>query len=291
MKILFLNTYIHHKNEQALYRCKNISFYKIAKADDLDKIDLSQYDCVYSPSTPINASKYPNIKFIFGPHFSVFPDERQMNMIRAPNTIYIQPSEWASQVWRNSSYCVGIPIESMPFCVDIDRFCVIRPPDERTHVFVYYKNRAPNDIYFILSMLEKHGIRGKVFQYGKYNEYEYLAYLQQSRYGIWVDAHESQGFALEEALSCNVPLLVWNIKSMNQEYGSSYPDIPASTIPYWDSRCGEVFYQSNEFESTLDLFLSKIDTYSPREYIVENLSPEICEKKLIKTIQEFGINH
>ena len=50
----------------------------------------------------------------------------------------------------------------------------------------------------------------------------FFNYLQNSKYGIWLDAHESQGFALQEALSCNVPLLVWNISSMNQEYNSTY---------------------------------------------------------------------
>ena len=282
MKILFFKGLgIHHKNEHALSLYKNTQFYSIGQIADLDKLDLSQYDCVYSPSTPINVSKYPRIKFIFGPHFSVFPDERQMNIMRGPNAVYIQPSEWASQAWYNSPYCVDIPIKTVPFAVDIYRFCDIRPPVERTQVFVYYKSRAPNDIYFVLSILEKRGIRGKVFQYGKYNEAEYLTYLQQSRYGIWIDAHESQGFALEEALSCNVPLLVWNVKSMNQEYGQNYPDIPASTIPYWDDRCGEMFYNVGEFESTFDLFLSKLDTYSPRQYVVENLSPDICEKQFV----------
>ena len=52
----------------------------------------------------------------------------------------------------------------------------------------------------------------------KYNETDYINYLKECKYGIWVDAHESQGFALEEALSLDVPLLVWNIKSLNQEY-------------------------------------------------------------------------
>ncbi len=73
---------------------------------------------------------------------------------------------------------------------------------------------------------------------------------------------------------------------MNQEYGSSYPDIPATTIPYWDDRCGEVFYNAFEFEVMLNIFLSKLETYIPRNYIVENLSPEICEKK-IYTVCEY----
>lgn len=279
MKILFLKgPGIHHKNEYALSQYKNIQFYKINSVEDLDQLDLSQYDCVYSPSTAIRAMKYPGIKFIFGPHFSVFPDER-MAIISAPNAIYIQPSEWAANAWRDNPYCEGMTIRSVPFAVDIDRFREVRPIHERTQVFIYYKNRSPNDINFAISMLQHHGIVGKVFQYGKYTETEYLSYLQQSKYGIIVDAHESQGFAVEEALSCGVPLLVWSIKSMNQEYRSSYPDIKATTVPYWDDRCGEVFYEGGEFESKLRIFLSKLETYRPRDYIVEHLSPDVCEKQ------------
>jgi hypothetical protein len=280
MKILFLKgPGIHHKNEHALSLYKNTQFYSIGQIADLDNLDLSQYDCVYSPSTPIHASKYPNIKFIFGPHFSVFPDKDQIAIIKAPNAVYIQPSEWVVQLWKNSQYCEGISIKTIPFAVDIDRFREVLPFHERTQVFIYYKNRSPNDINFALSILQKHGIGVKIFQYGKYNEAEYLNYLQQSTFGIWIDAHESQGFALEEALSCGVPLLVWSINSMNQEYGSSYPDINATTVPYWDERCGEVFFDGSELESKLGLFLSKIKAYKPRDYIVEHLSPDVCEKQ------------
>jgi hypothetical protein len=254
----------------------------------LDKLDLSQYDCIYSPSIPINAAKYPNIKFIFGPHFSVFPDKNQMAIIRSENAIYSQPSEWAAQVWCDSPYCQDIQIKQIPFAVDINRFCEMHPINKRNQVFIYYKNRNPDEIKFVFNILQKRGIGGKVFQYGNYNEAEYLSYLQQSKYGIWIDAHESQGFALEEALSCCVPLLVWNVQSMNQEYRSTYPDIKATTVPYWDDRCGEVFYNADEFESKLELFLSKLGTYSPRDYIIENLSSEVCEKHLVKAIQEIG---
>ena len=72
---------------------------------------------------------------------------------------------------------------------------------------------------------------------------------------------------------------------MRQEYGSSYNDIPATTIPYWDERCGEYFYNINELEDKFNLFLSKLETYKPREYILENLSMEVCEQKLIEIIK------
>jgi hypothetical protein len=153
-------------------------------------------------------------------------------------------------------------------------------------VFIYYKRRDPQELKFIQEFLNRKGIEYIIFDYLKsYDENNYLNYLQDSKFGIIIDAHESQGFALEEALSCNVPLLIWNVKSMKQEYGSKYEDYYATSIPYWDERCGEFFYNKEELETTFDTFISKINNYKPREYILENLSIDVCEKKFIDMLK------
>jgi hypothetical protein len=108
--------------------------------------------------------------------------------------------------------------------------------------------------------------------------------LKNAKYGIWVGRHESQGFALEEALSCNVPLLVWDVLSMNQENGPNYADIPATTIPYWDSRCGEIFYRREHFDYAYRLFMSKLRHFKPREYVLSNLTMEQCENQFMKLL-------
>ena len=94
--------------------------------------------------------------------------------------------------------------------------------------------------------------------------------------------HESQGFAIEEAMSCNVPLLVWDSVYMSQEQGYNYPNIPCTSIPYWDSRCGETFYKKEDLEKTFDIFITKL--YQPREYIMEQLSLEKCSKNLVSLL-------
>ena len=125
----------------------------------------------------------------------------------------------------------------------------------------------------------------RVFDYvNQYSEQEYLSYLQTCKFGIWIDAHESQGFALEEALSCNVPLLVWNVLSLNQEENSNYPNIPATTIPYWSDSCGEVFYHFCEFDYVFRIFMSRLHTYNPRDYIVNHLSIAKCEEKFVELV-------
>ena len=260
----------------------NINFF-IINHTNINLYDLSQFDCVYSPAIPIDVSKYPNTKFIFGPHFSVFPEKNHMDIInKSKNTIYIQPSEWVVQLWNTYHYCNNIKIKALPFGVDTNKFINIKTISEKKLVFIYFKRRNTIELNFLLDFLQSKNIEFKIFNYTeKYSEEEYINYLQNSKFGIWLDAHESQGFALEEALSCDVPLLVWNISSMNQEYGSNYTNISATTIPYWDERCGEYFYDVNELDNIFDKFISKLNNYKPREYILENLTFEKCEEKLI----------
>lgn len=278
MKILYININMHVKNNNALLNYKNISLY-IINHTNIDSLDLTQFDCVYSPSQAINVSKYPQTKFIFGPHFSVFPEKHHMDIIQGCNSIYVQPSEWANNVWKYHPNCKNIRIETLPFGVDINKFNEIKHIHQRSEVILYYKSRQPDELSNILSFLKSHNIQPKIFSYKtRYDENDYINSLHNAKFCIWLDAHESQGFALEEALSCNVPLIVWNVKSMNQEYQSSYSDITATTIPYWDERCGEYFYNLNELGDVFSKFILNLNNYKPREFILENVSIEKCEK-------------
>jgi hypothetical protein len=281
---------MHPKNMNALTHYKDIVLTTIYNPSELNNYNLDNFDFVYSPGTVFDISSYPNTKFVFGPHVSIFPEFSFMNYLKdQPNAIYVQPSQWAADVWSQRIESNNVPIRVLPFGVDSDRFCELTPLNERNNVFVYYKKRDPNELQKVLGLLEGRNISYRVFSYdNRYDENEYLAYIQTCRYGIWVGEHESQGFALQEALSCNVPLLVWNVTSMSQEYGSGYCYIPASTIGYWNSQCGEFFTDASDLEPTFDKFIGRIEMtiaehetfefwgYRPREFILQYLSRDVC---------------
>lgn len=283
MKVLFINTGMHLKN---LYAFTNYNIEITHVYDNsIDNIDLTKYDVVYSPSHPINVNNYPNTKFIFGPHFSVFPNQYQMQIIQGKNVVYIQPSEWVKKLWYLFKCCENINIKSLPFGVNTNLFNEILPIEKRDYIFVYYKSRIPIEFQQVMSFLSQFNFKIKIFNYlTKYSEEDYLNCLHNSKFGIWVGRHESQGFALEEALSCNVPLLVWDVKSMNQEYGYNYQDFSATCIPYWDNRCGESFTNIEEMSEKLNKLIQNINSYKPREYILENLSIEKCSEKFINLV-------
>lgn len=266
MELLLIGeSQLHHKNRAALEK------YNIKRV-------ISEPNVVYIPGHPIDIQQYPTAKCIFGPHFSVFPLEKQMNSIKG--CTYIQPSDWVKMLWQSFEICKDVRIETLPWGVDTDRFTEIKCLKQRQKVFIYYKRRDPNELLFLRKFLDDHKVEYRIFDYvERYDENEYLEYLQNSKYGIILDAHESQGFAIEEAMSCNVPLLVWNVSNMKQEYGSNYDPWPATSIPYWDNRCGEVFYKANELEDACNKFIDNLTNYNPRSYVLENLSIEVCGRK------------
>lgn len=293
MKVLLVKNGMHHKLLHSIINYKNITLTEVNDINQVHEDELRTYDAIYSPGLPIDVKKYHYCKFIFGPQFSVFPDNPSaIEMIKNKNSFYAIPSKWVIELWKNYNFrnmnlCKDLNIVALPFGVDTEMFKPRIPVCDKNRVFLYKKSRSHNDYNVITQFLQKRNIDFKVFSYNqKYSENEYLEYLQHAKYGIWVGIHESQGFALQEALSCDVPLFVWNVTSMNQEIGPNYDNHPATTIPYWDERCGEYFHRQDDMERTFDLFLSKLHTYNPRDYVVENLSLDLCERKLIEYINK-----
>jgi hypothetical protein len=310
----------HHKNKDGLLhileyinRLTPIQIhYKFVSA--ITDSDIQRCDIIYSPCNPINTALYhANKKFIFGPHFSVFPDNKLqiINNINN-NSIYIQPSIQAMLVWHTAK--TYLPITWFPFPVDTAKFSPITNTSTTTHrqtfpnatantntinIFIYYKRRHPNELTILLAMISNYNnstssrikVDYRIFDYvQRYNEDDYLAYIRTCKYGIILDAHESQGFAIQEALSCNIPLLVWSSKTMSQEwngYNYTYSGIEGQSamisVPYWDARCGEIFFDSSELQNTFDKFISNIEgcIYQPREFILENLSVSHCATRFL----------
>jgi hypothetical protein len=290
MKILYIKCWNHHKNYNFIKLCKKINFTEI-NLNDLDKYNLEDYDCVLSVSQPFSVKEYnekyshKKIKFIFGPHFSVFPEKHMIDIILSDNVYYNCLSDWVIKLWSNFNITNHLNLIKLPFGVDTNKFCEIKPISQRNDVLLYFKSRSPDCLNFIYEFCKVNNINPIYYNYEmKYDEENYLNSLQNTKYAIIIGRHESQGFAIQEAMSCNVPLLVWDCKNMNDEYNSNYEPYPSTSIPYWDNSCGEYFHNIEELKNVYDKFITNIENYSPRQFILDNLSIESCENNLIKFI-------
>lgn len=273
----FYPGYIHHKLKENLekgLKMNNISF--------TTSHDITKAKYVYSASKYINPASHPTKKFIFGPQFSVFPNGvPRFNNVNK-NAKYIVPSLWVKHFWEEYKYN-NIPLHIYPVGVDTDKF---KPGTKKNKIFIYFKRRDPNELNFVLNFVKSKNIEYKVFDYmQKYKEIDYINYVKECKFGIWIGTHESQGFALLESLSMGTPLLIWNVSSMSQENNcpKSYYNIKtkATTTPYWTKDCGEHFYSKNDFYETYENFTKNLSRYNPRKYVVDNLELKKQTKKFI----------
>jgi len=292
MNAVFFSKNSHSKNLHFIKNCKKINFTII---DDINKIgNFKNYDFVYSISQPKKVIRFPHTKFIFGPQFSVFPDNEndKLTYIKQPNAVYNCLSKWVIDLWKLFPVTRDLTLVALPFGVDTENFNEIKSLSKREKVFIYFKERDPIELEFVKKELEKKNILYTVFDYSiGYYEKDYIDCLHESKYGIWIGRHESQGFALQEALSCNVPLLVWDVRYMKQQYKNTHVDknYPGTCIPYWHEKCGEFFYNKQDFLPTYSKFIEKIEKYEPRKYIVENLSIDACENRIIEFVKNMKI--
>lgn len=140
---------------------------------------------------------------------------------------------------------------------------------------VYYKNRPVEHLQLVLDFLEKRNITYTGLEYGNYTQEEFKESLSEVKYCVIVDNTESQGIAIQEMMSVNKPLFVWNqIDGVRTDYRGNTYKVEASTIPYWSNECGEYVNEFENFEDKFDKFLNNINNYSPQKFVERELSPK-----------------
>lgn len=308
MKILFVETFCHWKNKIGFNLLCNENSIESTITDDPHYFQEA-YDLVLIPSTYIPCEIFPNSKvLLYGPHNFVFthgiwkgPQENFPS-----HCVYNLLSDWIIKIQEEFGGMSIKPV-SIPFPVDVQTFSPLHPQIEpRYDCFIYFKGRNQELLSFAESALKTLGLRYTILRYknhteeGSYTEKEYLDILRSSKFGIWIGCHESQGFALQEALSTNIPLVVWNVKSMFDEYNRenkiSYKEdqrvykLKATSVPYWDKRCGEVFYEKSEFTTKVLEMNESYRNYAPREFILETLSPKACYQRLVDILSTIPEN-
>lgn len=135
---------------------------------------------------------------------------------------------------------------------------------------LYSKRRDVSEVSKAIDFLESKKLSYNIISYGAYSESDFELMTCQSRFCFLVNGSESQGIAVQEMMSSNIPLFVWDVSEWVDQ-GEEYK-VPCTSVPYWDVTCGEKFYHENEMEETFSKFYDRISSYNPREFVEKNLS-------------------
>lgn len=282
MRILLIDSYIHHKNKKAIQLMAEYSSAELVITDNHMHCN-EEWDIVFIPSRLIPANVFPRAKrIVYGPHNFVFPTQEWLNSnnLFDNRCVYTCLSSWVGKLYQEFGV-FPMTVLPLPFCVDVEKF----KPDTKIKeydCFIYFKHRHPSLLESVLNEVKKRNLNYVTFVYGKYNENDYIDVLQKVKFGIWIGCSESQGFAVQECLSCDVPLLVLNATSMFDEYSNDKYDyikekgkykLEATSLTYWNNSCGTIV---SDLSRDLDIMRENYMNYSPRKFIVETLSPEAC---------------
>lgn len=235
----------------------------------------------------------PN-SIVAGPALMTHPAEWPSLCEDYPVVKYLQHSEWANNVYKPY---FGDRCFIWPVGIDMDSWCPRGKP--QTVDFLIYdkmmwerKERITNLLEPIQSELKRRSLSFEIIRYGEYTAAHFKNALSRCRAMIFLCEHESQGLAYQEALASGVSILAWDqgwyLDPNRFAWGAS--DIPATSVPYFDDRCGMKFKNLDEFEPKLDQFIGLLNNgaFLPREYILENLTLKKCAAAYLRILDEAG---
>ena len=194
----------------------------------------------------------------------------------------VAPSEWVQNKFVNK---LNIPAEKT--CIwpvgieDLKRY------DNGVgdlDCLIYFKSRPIEQLDYVKKFLDSKGIKYAVTQYGNYSEEEFRKLVGSVKFCFIIDNTESQGIAIQEMMSMNTPLLVWDVSEWDY-MGEDYR-VPATSVPYWSNDCGEKFKDSIELEYAFDRFYSNLDRYASRKVYESEFSYAASVKKLLDIFEK-----
>ena len=208
-----------------------------------------------------------------------------------PVVRYLQHSAWCDAVYRPY---FGDRCAIWPVGIDTDSWKPA-PVESKTTDFLLYDKihwtreaRETELVAPIRTALTQAGCTHETLRYGDYEPGAFRAALRRCRAMIFLSAHESQGIAAQEAMASGVPLLAWEpgLVEDPERFNWGQPVIPASSVPYFDVRCGLKFFDAAEFGRQLPPFLAALRAvrFAPRDYILENLTVERCARNFVELV-------
>jgi glycosyltransferase involved in cell wall biosynthesis len=249
--------------------------------------------CIIGKPHVLNRAHWRN-PIIFGAAVYSHPLSDPDLLKRLPVRKVLVPGEWMRKMCEPY---YGEAVAAWPTGIDAG-YWILDHNTKKTYDFLIYdKVRWEHEKYDasliepIRQELRHRGFTYSEIRYGYYEEETFRKKLRSCKAMIFLCEHETQGIAYQQALACGIPILAWDRGGYWQD-PAFYPHRvkfgPVTSVPYWDERCGRKFGHVAEFPEQLTEFWVNLQSYSPRDYILQNLTLEMCALKYLDHIQNIN---
>lgn len=197
-------------------------------------------------------------KLIAGPNVVAHPNDFDA-LIQSKFIDYILvPAQWVADFWAGEAPTIANKVVVWPSGVRVASASL------RNGLPIIYNKLGDNDL--VSEIKEIIGGDARFFNYGSFKHNEYITALTEAPYLIYLAQSESQGLALQEAWSHDVPTLI----NKSTEWQSESYVFKANQIncPYLTPELGTVFEKTED----IPLLISKSAYLHPKNYCDTNLS-------------------
>lgn len=211
---------------------------------------------------------------IAGPNIVVTPNDFNYILFSKEINKIVVPSNWVKNIYQKFG------ISSKKIFIWFSGVNIFKNENKKKdQILVYIKNNNKL-IKPCLNYLKKKNYKFKIIHYGFYAKEYYYSMINRSILMIYFGAHESQGIAMQEAWSRDVPTLVFEKKF----FFHNKKKYLASSSPYLTSACGFFFKNFKQFTLKFNYIIySKL---YPRNWIMKNMSQKKSLNKLLYIIKK-----
>jgi hypothetical protein len=217
---------------------------------------------------------------VIGPNICTLPIDDYQVMSQNYKKMIV-PCEWVKDL-----YLKWLPEDKLfvwPVGINTDTFYDMSGEEKEIDCLIYFKRRNESELQLVIDFLNQNNQSYEVIRYGSYSEEHFINTLKKSKYGIVIDKCESQGIAIEEMMSTNLPLLVWDTIIWDDR-GEEFA-VPATSVPYWDDSCGVKIDNADDLREKFNFFMDNLKSFNPRTYILNNLALDESAKKIINVYE------
>jgi glycosyltransferase involved in cell wall biosynthesis len=229
---------------------------------------------------------------VAGPVNALFVDECDGILQMPEIDRVIVPHQWALEFYRDAP-AVGAKSRVCPCGVDTDVWKPSSGASGKPLAVVYWKSGDEmlcEQVEQVVRTcgLEPRRLRSRHGEHAMFNPADYRRLLAQSAIGVFLSTFETQGIALAEAWSMDVPTVVWDPRGLAHWRGRSFES--RSSAPYLTPATGRRWRTIDELEPALRGALADRSAFQPRAWVLANMTDAICSAALLDIIRD-GAEH
>lgn len=217
-------------------------------------------------------------RLLAGPNLVVLPSDAP-ELITAPEIdVYLVNSEWTYRAYLDDAPVLKENGHIWAAGVDTKFWRPSHHIVSNRRILIYQKNAPEGVMTGCRRVIEHAEFKTVTLKYGEYSAVDFLEKLRECEAAVFLSPSESQGIALAEAWAVDVPTMVWNPGWFTYD-GKR---LKCSSAPYLTRETGLFFNRLEDFKNVFIEWQKNKDDFSPRKWVINNMTDDICAMKLLK---------